>query len=128
MSSEDGAGSYHQQTQTPGSQTCSSQTLSNCVNGPSSSGTGGGRKRSSNSSQNHYQQHHHSQQQPSHYKENTIESNNKGSTSGAGLYMDRNDPQMGHGTNYNSNASPSRYYNSDAYLLGGRITAVAQEK
>lgn len=127
MSSEDhGVGSYHQQTQTPGPQTCTSQTLSNCVglsnNSSSSNGgggsTGGGRKRSS---------HYHQQQHQQHHYKDSLESKSSGTT---GLYtMDPNDSQMSHGTtNYNSNASPSRYYNSDTYLLGGRITAVPQEK
>lgn len=125
MSSEDGTGSYHQQTQTPGPQTCPSQSLSNCI---TSNNTGGGRKsRSSNANngQHYQQQHHHQQQQQQHYKENL---ENKSSTS-TGTYMDPNDHQLGqHGTNYNSNASPSRYYSSEAYLIGGRISAVAQEK
>lgn len=117
MSSEDGGSSsttYQKQTQTSA--------------GPLSSGMNGStRKRSShysNSSSSQQQQQQHSQ----HYKEN-LDRSSKGCNTGD--YITTHDDLHHHqlGTNYNSNASPSRYYSStDNYILGNRLSTVSQEK
>lgn len=119
MSSEDGGSSsatYQKQTQT------SAGPLSGGMNSST-------RKRSSSS---HYSSSQQQQQQPSqhsqHYKENLDRSTN-GCNSGDYIttHEDLHHHQLG--TNYNSNASPSRYYSStDNYILGNRLSTVSQEK
>uniref|UniRef100_A0A336KG64 CSON008620 protein n=1 Tax=Culicoides sonorensis TaxID=179676 RepID=A0A336KG64_CULSO len=123
MSSEDGGPSsttYQKQTQTS-------------AGGPISSGMNSStRKRSngshySNSSSSSHQQAHNSQ----HYKENLVDRNPNICSNGD--YMTNEELHHHHhqlGSNYNSNASPSRYYssNNDTYILGNRLSTVSQEK
>lgn len=115
MSSEDGVSSsatYQKQT----------QTSAGPISGGMNSST---RKRSSShysSQQQQQQQQQHQQSQ--HYKENLDRSSN-------GDYITTHEELHHHqlGTNYNSNASPSRYYSStDNYILGNRLSTVSQEK
>ncbi|XP_063702628.1 inactive rhomboid protein 1 [Culicoides brevitarsis] len=111
MSSEDGGNTYQKQTQT-GSST---------------------RKRhySSSSSSHHssQSQSQSQQQQSSHYKENLERNSNDYLSSHDDIHSHHSHPPHQLGTNYNSNASPSRYYSSaDTYILGNRLSTVSQEK
>lgn len=124
MSSEDGGSSiqsYQKQTQTPGSLSGGSHQGNSVTNVGGTSGSTRSKRSShgQNQSNSHYQQ---PQQPPPQYKDN-LDRNQSACSS----YSDHNGEQQ-LGTNYNSNASPSRYYSSDTYILGNRLSTVSQEK